>query len=98
MYIWEFIVAPEHASVFEQTYGSSGEWVKLFRKAPGYIRTELHRDRVKPQRYITIDYWESQEAWESFRSRFSEEFASLDAKCKRWTRSETEIGRFVPVK
>ena len=97
VYIWEFVVSAEHASAFERAYGPSGDWVQLFRRAPGYLRTELHRDRLQPQRFITIDYWESKEAWEGFRARFAEEFEALDDGCAAWTTSEIEIGRFEPV-
>jgi len=49
------------------------------------------------QRFITIDHWESKEAWEAFRARFAEEFEALDGKCAAWTTHEAEIGRFEPV-
>ena len=97
VYIWEFIVSAEHAGAFERAYGSSGDWVQLFRRATGYLRTELHRDRSQPRRFITIDYWESKEAWEAFRTRFAEEFEALDDECAAWTTHEAEIGRFEPV-
>ena len=97
VYLWEFIVAPEHVDAFEQAYGRDGEWVQLFRRASGYIRSELHRDREKPNRYVTIDYWESEAAWGTFRSQFSTEFTALDAKCAAWTIGEQEIGRFTPI-
>lgn len=97
VYIWEFIVAAEHVGAFERAYGPSGDWVQLFRRGAGYLRTELHRDRAQPQRFVTIDYWESREAWEAFRTRFAEEFETLDAKCLTWTTREAEIGRFEPV-
>lgn len=96
-YVWEYIVAPEHASEFERTYGSDGDWVQLFRRATGHLRTELHRDRARPERYLTIDYWESQSAWEAFRAAFAAEFQALDARCAQWTTRETELGRFAPV-
>jgi len=94
IYLWEFIVAREHVAEFEQAYGDDGEWVKLFRRAAGYLRTELIRDRWNPLRYLTIDYWESEDAYDAFRSEFSKEFAALDSKCAEWTTSEREIGRF----
>jgi heme-degrading monooxygenase HmoA len=95
--MWEFIVSPEHAGVFERTYGPSGDWAQLFRRAAGYLRTELHRDRSQPHRFITIDYWESKESWEAFRTRFAEEFEALDRRCAAWTTHEAQIGRFEPV-
>ena len=45
-YIWEYTVRPERVAEFEQAYGPDGEWVRLFRRAGGYVRTELHRDRA----------------------------------------------------
>jgi len=97
VYIWEFIVAAEHTGAFERAYGPAGDWVQLFRRGAGYLRTELHRDREQPQRFVSIDYWESKEAWEAFRARFADEFEALDAKGAEWTTHEAEIGRFEPV-
>ena len=91
VYLWEFIVAREHVREFEQAYGDDGEWVKLFRRAPGYLRTDLIRDPDHPNRYLTIDCWESEHAYQAFRSQFANEFATLDATCAAWTTSEKEI-------
>ena len=97
VYMWEYLVAPDHIDAFKRAYGPSGSWIQLFRRAPGYIRTELHQDRSHPGRFVTIDYWESPAAWEAFRSRFGDEFEVLDAKCEAFTTREREIGRFEPV-
>ena len=94
VYLWELIVAPEHVREFAATYGEDGEWVQLFRRAPGYLRTDLIRDPDHPTRYLTIDYWESETAYAAFRSQYAKEFAALDAKCAAWTTSEREMGRF----
>jgi len=97
VYLWEFIVAREHVRDFERAYGRDGEWVQLFRRAPGYLRTELIRDHANSVRFVTIDYWESKAAYDAFRSQFAKEFTALDAKCAAWTTSEKEIGRFITV-
>lgn len=97
MYLWEYIVAPGKADDFQRAYGPEGEWVRLFAEAPGYVRTELHRDTVEPDRFVTIDYWESEAAWKEFRTRFSVQFEALDAQCAALTLREAEIGRFAPV-
>ena len=97
MYIWEYIVRSVHVAEFEHAYRPDGTWVELFRRAKGYVRTELHRDLGNPLRYITIDYWTSFEAWEAFRSEFAAEFEQLDAVCEGYTVAEREIGRFVSV-
>lgn len=96
-YIWEYVVRPEHVARFEQTYRPDGAWVDLFKRAPGYIRTELHRDRQNPNRFLTIDYWESVEAWDEFRVETSSEFEALDSRCEELTLEEREIGKLEPV-
>jgi quinol monooxygenase YgiN len=95
-YLWEFLVAPEHADAFLRAYGPGGDWVLLFRGAAGYVRTELHRDVTNPQRFLTIDYWESEAAFRAFRASRALEFEALDARCAAFTTSEREIGRFEP--
>lgn len=50
-----------------------------------------------PNRYVTIDYWESLEVWHSFHTAFSAEFDAIDAQCEYFTREEREVGQFTPV-
>ena len=97
MYLWEYRAHPDRIADFQQAYGPEGAWVELFRRASGYLRTELHRDRIDSHRFVTIDYWESAAAWEEFRAGFAEDFESLDARCEDLTVHEREIGRFDPV-
>ena len=97
VYVWEFLVKREHERNFERAYEGDGEWARLFRRAPGYLRTELLRDRANPSRFVTIDYWESEAAFAAFRSQFASEFEALDTKFAAWTTSEEEIGRFEPL-
>ena len=96
-YVWEYIIKPGRMTDFETAYGPEGTWVQLFRRADGYVRTELLRDRRDPNRFVTIDFWQSASHWESFRALFSDDFEQLDAECEELTSSETEIGRFDPV-
>jgi heme-degrading monooxygenase HmoA len=95
--MWEYRVAPEHVDAFVRAYGPDGAWVRLFRRAPGYARTELHRDRADTTRFVTVDYWESEHAWQAFRARFAAEYEALDARCAAFTTHEREIGRFTRV-
>jgi heme-degrading monooxygenase HmoA len=97
VYIWEFLVRPEHVPEFVAAYGPDGDWVRLFRDGAGYVRTELHRDQTNPERFVTVDYWESRDAWQAFRTAAAAEWERLDARCEQWTSSEREIGRFDPV-
>src|SRR5262249_18853387 len=93
-YVWEYEVRPEHVEAFEHAYGSQGEWVRLFRHDPEYIRTELLRDRDSATRFMTIDYWTSSEACLAFRKRFENEFCAIDAACETLTLRETHLGDF----
>jgi heme-degrading monooxygenase HmoA len=94
---WEFAVRPNCLAEFERLYGSNGEWARLFRRAPGFQRTELHRDRSQPTRFLTLDFWDSREACDRFRRAHAAEYAALDVRCETLTEREREIGRFEPV-
>jgi heme-degrading monooxygenase HmoA len=95
MYIilWEYQVKPEKRAEFEQTYASTGAWSVLFRKATGYLGTELLHDESLPERYITIDRWDSKESFEAFQAQFGREYKELDAQCEGLTENETFLGR-----
>ncbi len=94
VYIWAYRVSPQRADEFRRLYGPEGAWVQLFRQAPGYLGTELFRDRDDGDRYLSIDRWESEEAFRHFRSRFAEEFERLDSDGEQLTFEETPLGEF----
>jgi heme-degrading monooxygenase HmoA len=93
-YLWEFLVELERIGEFERHYGPRGTWVALFRQSPGYIETLMLRDPANPLHFITIDRWETLEAYQSFRSRFSREYAELDERCQHLTTKETLLGEY----
>ena len=93
-YLWAFLVEPERLEEFQRHYGPGGSWVELFRQAPGYLETLLLEDAGEPRRFITIDRWESAEAYQSFRARFAREYAELDARCQHLTTQETSLGQY----
>ena len=94
MYLWSYRVSPGREAEFRQLYGPEGRWVRLFRQAPGYLGTDLYRDRGEAGRYLTIDRWESEEAFRAFRARFAEEFERLDSDGEYLTSEETPLGEF----
>lgn len=96
-YIWEYRVHPDRVSEFLEAYGPTGSWVRLFRKSSGYIRTELFRDRTTPLRFVTVDFWDSRESWDKFRSDYAAAFEQQDAHCGEFTAEEREVGTFEPV-
>jgi heme-degrading monooxygenase HmoA len=93
-YAWEYVVAPGREAEFVQLYGSKGAWVDLFRRAEGYRWTDLLQDRATPGRFVTIDRWDSREAWEAFRIAFAAEFDAVDRAGSRLTTEERELGTF----
>ena len=98
MYMWEYHVKENMISEFERAYGQDGDWVKFFKKADGYIKTELHRDINNKGRYITIDYWSSKEACENYKEKFKNEFIKIDEACEESTLKEIPHGSFSMVK
>jgi heme-degrading monooxygenase HmoA len=92
--MWEYEVKETERDGFLEAYGREGPWVRLFRRHEGYIRTELFQDLNNRERFVTIDYWDSEEAWKTFRSAASDEFEALDQHCENYTQSEREIGVF----
>ena len=93
-YLWEFLVAPQHVEAFQREYGPDGAWVALFQRAPGFIETLLLRDAANPLRFITVDRWQSAEAYRAFRSSFAAAYAQLDERCAHLTTRETSLGHY----
>lgn len=84
----------ERLAEFEQIYHSEGTWAELFKKGTGYLGTELLRDEIHPQRYITIDQWISREDYEAFRITWKKEYEKLDAQCEGLTEQEILFGKW----
>ena len=91
--LWEFRVRPGSEPAFEAAYGSEGDWAALFRRAPGYLGTELLR-APEAGRYVTIDRWVSSAAFEAFRDANRSEYEDLDRRCADLTIAETPLGKF----
>ena len=94
VYVWAFTVREGATTEFERLYGPEGGWVGLFRRAEGHLGTDLHRDVTAPNRYLTVDRWESEAVFRAFRASFAAEFEALEAAGEKLTTNETEIGRF----
>ena len=92
--VWEFLVTPGSRDAFVRAYGHDGPWVELFRRADGYRDSLLSEDRERPGRFVTLDVWDSSAAYDSFRQRFSTEYAAIDQACAALTERETPLGMF----
>ncbi|MFT3894042.1 MAG: antibiotic biosynthesis monooxygenase family protein [Anaerolineales bacterium] len=94
--IWEYIVKKECVDEFEQIYASNGTWAELFKKGKGYIRTKLIRTPEDPNRFLTVDEWETLEDYKAFLSQWKEDYEMLDKQCVCLTEHESYLGTFGP--
>lgn len=93
-YIWEYEVPESAQAEFLAHYAPGGAWARLFRRSPAYLGTELYRDRKRPERFITIDHWQNEAAFRSFRTRYTTDFEMLDHHCDALTVREASLGHF----
>ena len=90
--VWEFRVAPDKEAEFVEKYGPDGIWARFFRDGQGYIRTELVRDVADGPRFLTLDYWQSEEEFKKFREQNHPEYERLDKEFERLTESQICLG------
>jgi heme-degrading monooxygenase HmoA len=96
-YVWEYEVPPGSEPEFLAHYAPEGTWAQLFRRAAGYVSTQLYRDRRRVGRYLTVDHWIDETAFSRFRREFASEFEALDRVCAGLTGREAHLGDFEPV-
>jgi len=92
--LWEFEVKRGCEELFEKAYGPEGEWVRLFRRDARYRGTRLLRDVGREGVYVTIDEWESREAYEGFREKWAKEYATIDQAYGSTTKNERHLGEY----
>jgi heme-degrading monooxygenase HmoA len=85
-------VEPANAEAFEAAYGSDGTWARFFARGDGYAGTELWR--AADGRYLVIDRWRSEAAYEAFLSAHADEYRRRSAAAETLYRSERVLGRF----
>lgn len=93
-YIWEFEVPPETLDDFLAYYVPGGEWSQLFARSAGYLGTVLLNDRTRPFRYLTVDRWESETAYQRFLHDFREAYDEIDKRCQNLTTTEMSLGSY----
>jgi heme-degrading monooxygenase HmoA len=92
--VWEFRVRQERAAEFIQKYGPEGAWARFFRGSAGYIKTELVRDVASDFRFLTLDYWQTEEEFNRFKQQHLAEYERLDKELEGLTETETRLGAF----
>ena len=89
--VWEFRPAPGRVEAFEEAYGAEGRWAELFRRASGYLGTELQRPATGESWYRTTDRWTSAAEYEAFKAAFAAEYRALDEACEALTAEERHV-------
>jgi heme-degrading monooxygenase HmoA len=92
--VWEFTVKTEALPAFRQAYGPSGDWAALFRRHAGYQGTTLLQDTNEERRFLTIDVWEDEGAFDRMHDSAQREYARLDARFEGLTLTERKLGVF----
>lgn len=92
--VWEFRIKSEKESEFLRHYGPDGSWARFFRNGEGYIRTELVKDTADQERFLTLDYWRSEDEFKTFREQRLAEYERLDKEFEGLTERETRLGAF----
>ena len=90
--LWEYEVKPGSEKRFEKAYGPGGGWARLFRSDSNYRETRLLRDPFRAAIYLTLDFWNSREAYEKFMAAHKNEYQALDAAEEKLTSDERRIG------
>ncbi len=90
--IWRFQARAGRETDFERAYGPHGDWVRLFRTAPGYLGSELWKEGGGRGTHLTIDRWDSEAAYLAFRQTAGHAYRELDERCALLTDTEEEIG------
>jgi hypothetical protein len=92
--LWEFDVKPGLESRFEKVHGPDGDWAQFFRGDPHYRETRLLRGALRPRADLTLDFWDSRDAYAHFRQQNREAYLVLDHACEAMTLSEKHLGSF----
>jgi heme-degrading monooxygenase HmoA len=90
--LWEYEVKPGYEKRFEKAYGPDGGWVRLFQGDSHYQETRLVRDAFRRGVYLTMDFWNSREAYEEFMATHRDEYKAPDAAGKELTSNERRLG------
>ena len=88
---WEYGVPGDRVAAFTTAYAPDGAWGELFGRAAGFLGTELYRDAVRPDRFLTIDRWRNEQDWQSFLQAFGPAYESLDAQFEGLAMAERSL-------
>ena len=87
-----YVVKPDRRGQFELSYGPGGAWSKLFASCQGFLGITVLRDTVDPQRYLTIEVWNSEAQREQALAEHEAAYAELKTTIGEWIESTHEMG------
>lgn len=91
---YRYRVHPAQIRAFEHAYGPDGPWAQLFARHPAYRRTRLFRHNSEAFVYVTIDVWDSKEAYDEFRRDNADDYNRLDAQLAMLKLEELLLGYY----
>ena len=92
--LWEFEVKPGSDECFVRAYGPDGAWVRLFQCDPHFRGAQLLRDPSRTLFYFTLDFWDSETAYQDFLNANRTAYEELDRSHKELTLQERHILSF----
>jgi len=92
--LWEFEVKPGDEEKFGKVYGAYGAWARLFGRDVAYRGTRLVKDVERERVYLTLDFWETREAYEKFKKENAAEYERIDRECEGMTAREKKVADF----
>ena len=88
--LWRFRVRPGREREFGAAYAPGGTWAALFGRDTAHLGSDLMR--ATDGSYLTLDRWESRDAYERFRARHAVEYDALDRDCEALLEEEAFLG------
>jgi hypothetical protein len=92
--LWEFEVKSGCVERFQSVYGPQGEWVRLFRSDPLFIETRLLQDPFETTKFVTLDFWQSRSAYESFKEVQHAAYDAIEKYSESLMTQERLLGNF----
>ena len=89
--VWEYDVPEGSRDEFERVYGADGDWARLFSSSSGYAGTELFASLSTPGRYVTVDRFSDDAAWEAFLAKRWDAYVRLDEQTAGLTTAERAL-------
>ena len=92
--VWKFKPPRGREHEFFDAYSGTGQWAKLFGKAPGFRDTTLMQPTEPGDWWLTLDRWDSVADFNAFQANLGHEYHTLDAELEGVAGEEEFVGAF----